>query len=244
MFRSLRDPSAALTWWDEQSLPLLQCTFVTLVHLVGEEHFAVIGWWSPSLVQGQVGRGGLDEEKDLFSLQTQTQSRVLALSSYERWSFIYSWGPHHFRIEENQCCRNWLSHNSSCCKANSDSTHWSSHECDRPLGRGTRQRRRRTQCGSLCSCLWHRWDSILWLLASRAGRHQASSFLPKTTAARSVDSPLYCSSCPRKTDTEISSRSFPDWRLESNLTLETSFQTPASVTESAPRVRELQVDDV
>ena len=73
-------------------------------------------------------------------------------------------------------------------------------KCDRPWGYGTRLRHRHTRCGSLCSCLWHRSDSIWWLLASRAERRQASSFLPKTTVAQSVDSPRYCSSCPRKTE--------------------------------------------
>lgn len=72
---------AALTWWDEQSLALLQTAFVTLVDLVGEEHLAVIGRWPPALVQRQVGGGGLDEEEDLLPLQTQTPSRYLAQSS-------------------------------------------------------------------------------------------------------------------------------------------------------------------
>lgn len=63
--------SAALTRWDEQGLALLQYALVTSVHLVGEKHFAVIGRRPPALVQGQVGRGGLDEEEDLLSLQSQ-----------------------------------------------------------------------------------------------------------------------------------------------------------------------------
>ena len=206
----IHDLSAALTWWDEQSLSLLQSTFITLVHLVSKEHFTVIWRWSPPLVQRQVGRGGLDEEEDLLSLQTQTPLLFLASQSYERWTLTYFTFPfkNHFRIEDNQYCTlirdrwHWLSRTYFCSKASSDSTHWSNHKNDRPLGCGTRRRHHRTQCGNLCSCLWRRWDSIWWLLVSQAERHQASSFLPMTTAAQSVDSPLYCSSCLRKTHTD------------------------------------------
>lgn len=63
--------SAALTRWDEQRLALLEYALVTPVHLVGEEHLAVIGRRPPAFVQRQVGRGGLDEEEDLLSLQAQ-----------------------------------------------------------------------------------------------------------------------------------------------------------------------------
>lgn len=61
--------AAVLTWWDEECLALLQGAFVAFVHLIGEEHFTVTGRGPPSLVQRQVGGGGLDEEEDLFSLQ-------------------------------------------------------------------------------------------------------------------------------------------------------------------------------
>lgn len=63
--------AAALTWWDEECLALLQGAFVAFVHLIGEEHLAVTGRGPPTLKQRQVGWGGLDEEEDLFSLQPQ-----------------------------------------------------------------------------------------------------------------------------------------------------------------------------
>lgn len=49
---------------------MLQDALVTLVHLVGEKHLTVTGRRPPALIQRQVGRGGLDEEEDLLSLQT------------------------------------------------------------------------------------------------------------------------------------------------------------------------------
>lgn len=51
---------------------MLQSALVTLVHLVGEEHLAVVGRGPPALVQGQVCRGGLDQEEDLLPLKPLT----------------------------------------------------------------------------------------------------------------------------------------------------------------------------
>lgn len=72
MCTNINGVSAALTWRDEQGLALLQGAFVALVHLVGKEHLAVIGWRPPALVQRQVSRCGLDKEEDLLSLWAQT----------------------------------------------------------------------------------------------------------------------------------------------------------------------------
>lgn len=80
--------SAALTRGDEQSLALLQYALVTPVHLVGEEHFAVIGRRPPALVQGQVGRGGLDEEEDLLSLQSQVWSSATMSGLVWLWANV------------------------------------------------------------------------------------------------------------------------------------------------------------
>lgn len=141
----------------------------------------------------------------------ETELNIFHISSgniqNEGKSVLFELNSHHIR-------RHWLSDSFLCYMANSDSTYWSNRECDTPLGRGTRRRRPRTQCGSLCSCLWHRWDSIWWLLASQAERHQASSFLPKTTAAQSVDSPLCCSSCPRKTGKRKEHQEFSSFRSQ------------------------------
>lgn len=67
-------PETRLTCWDEESLALLQSAFVTLVHLVGEEHLAVVGRRPPALVQGQVRGGGLDQEEDLLPLKQRGTS--------------------------------------------------------------------------------------------------------------------------------------------------------------------------
>lgn len=248
MFSSIHDPSAALTWWDEQSLPLLQCTFVAFVHLVGEEHFTVIGRWSPALVQRQVGRRGLDEEKDLFSLQDTIMFFDILVKFHLLWGLV----KNDSRIKESQCGGNWF--------IKAIDTDWGiTLLVARPI---------LTQHTGLALNVTNLKDVV-------PNRGAAALDMEVCVAVFDTDETVFCDfwlpkqgvvrpvvfyprqpphnlwtlhhtihPVPEK-HTEISSMSFPDWQpFEPNVSWKSSCQTPPSVTESVPCVGELQVDDI